>query len=161
MTGASREHTVLRVTGTGRDGRRYYDEQDRLRLARACLKPDVCLSEVARQAGIHASLLHKWVMQEREVRSGMPASRPAPVQREPAFVPVLQARSTPAQAQASLAPPPALAPASPRVDTPAPGTVRLDARLPGGVTLTLTFRAQDSALVSALPEPLGACHVAS
>ena len=52
----------LLVTGTRRDGRRRYDLQSKRALARACLQPGVSLAGIARQHGVNANLLRKWVL---------------------------------------------------------------------------------------------------
>ncbi|NTA51460.1 transposase [Agrobacterium tumefaciens] len=69
----------LQVRLVGRDGRRRYDPVSRDELVAACLEPGVSVSRLAREHGVNANLVRKWMKKARE-------ERPLPLVS--AFVPV-------------------------------------------------------------------------
>ena len=117
-------------------------------LIEACLVPGVSISRMALKAGINVNQLHKWI------RSGQRSSLPAPaavaVEPAPAFMPVRQIDSAPAQAQKRQAT------ALPPAPVPAASPVRLSARLANGVAVELECSGTDAALVTAMIAALGA-----
>jgi transposase len=48
--------------GMRRDGRRRYDDDSKLTLVKACLRPGVSLAGMALKHGVNANLLRKWVV---------------------------------------------------------------------------------------------------
>lgn len=64
----------LQVRLVGRDGRRRYDPASRDRFVAACLEPGVSVSRLAREHGVNANLVRKWIkkaMEERPLPSGL------------------------------------------------------------------------------------------
>jgi len=76
----------LQVRLVGRDGRRRYDPVSRDELVAACLEPGVSVSRLAREHGVNANLVRKWMKKARE-------ERPLPLVS--AFVPVQIASDMP------------------------------------------------------------------
>lgn len=144
----------LVVTGTGRDGRRRYDVQSKYALARACLQPGVSLAGIARQHGVNANLLRKWVLSYQLAGD---AGAPAVAMKDcaEAFVPVVLAGSSTTRIEKQRRPV-AVAPGA-LVIAPA----RLRAQLPNGVTLEFECTDRDVVLVSTVIEMLGRCDVPS
>ncbi|MDM0050619.1 transposase [Variovorax sp. J22R115] len=102
------------VIGRKRDGRSVYDEQAKAELVAECAKPGVSVSGMARQAGVNANQLSRWVREHGD------RQRAIAVAREPAqaaFVPVA------IQAQPAATPAPPLC---------------LHARLPNGVAIDIS-----------------------
>nr|WP_313903230.1 transposase [Rhizobium leguminosarum] len=58
----------------GRDGRRRYDPASRDQLVAACLEAGVSVSRLAREHGVNANLVRKWMKKTREERP-LPWSR--------------------------------------------------------------------------------------
>ncbi|WP_081593583.1 IS66-like element accessory protein TnpA [Rhizobium mesoamericanum] len=69
----------LQVRLIGRDGRSRYDPASRDQLVAACLEPGVSVSRLAREHGLNANLVHKWIRKAKEERA---------LPLVPAFVPV-------------------------------------------------------------------------
>jgi transposase len=83
------------VVGHKRDGRSVYDEQAKLELVMACRRPGVSVARVARECGINANQLSRW-LREHEQRSA-PVAASAAVDPAPAFVAVrVEAPTSPA-----------------------------------------------------------------
>ena len=59
----------LQVRLVGRDGRRRYDAASRDQLVAACLQPGVSVSRLAREHGVNANLVHKWIKKAKKERS--------------------------------------------------------------------------------------------
>ena len=104
------------VVGHKRDGRSVYDEAAKAELVTACGKPGASVSRLARECGVNANQLSRWV---REHSQRLQRSLTAPPAMSPAFVAV------PIEA-----PPP-------NVDEPAVVRLGLQARLPNGVVVDL------------------------
>ena len=81
------------VVGRKRDGRSVYDEQAKAELAAEAAKPGVSVSGLARQVGVNANQLSRWL---RERGDRQRAIAVAKEQSPVAFVPVtIQAQSAP------------------------------------------------------------------
>jgi transposase len=108
------------VVGHKRDGRSVYDEAAKAELVALCLKPDVSVARLARDCGVNANQVSRWLREHGQGgRRAVAASRaPAP----PAFVSVPVVRST-------------LTPAG--VDEGNAAQLVMQARLPNGVALDL------------------------
>ena len=157
MTETLPDPLKLEAVGVSSDGRRrYYDAQAKQKLVEACLQPGVSLAGVALRAGVNANLLRRWVKLHHQKHDGAPAM-PVVESNPPAFVPVIEIGRAGMQPEQ-----PRLLPAghepvrtSPRPSAPS----RLTVEMPNGVTLKLECSGQDAALVSAMIETLGRCHV--
>ena len=77
----------LQVRLVGRDGRRRYDPASRDQLVAACLEPDVSVSRLAREYGVNANLVRKWIKKAMEQRPLPSVSAFVPVQIAPAMLP--------------------------------------------------------------------------
>ena len=108
------------VVGRKSDGRSVYDEKAKAELVAACGRPGASISRLARECGVNANQLSRWVREHSQRRQRAVAVSPAP--RE-AFVAV------PIEAAA-----PTLTAAS---DSPAVVRMCLQARLPNGVVVDL------------------------
>ncbi|WP_027681628.1 IS66-like element accessory protein TnpA [Rhizobium leguminosarum] len=75
----------LQVRHVGRDGRRRYDRASRDQLVAACLEPGVSVSRLAREHGVNANLVRKWMKKSREERPSPLVSAFVPVQIAPAM----------------------------------------------------------------------------
>lgn len=101
------------VVGHKRDGRSVYDERAKAELVAECAKPGVSVSGLARQAGVNANQLSRWVREHGDRQRAITgALEPA----QEAFVPL----AIQAQPAATLAP-----------------TLCLHARMPNGVTIDI------------------------
>lgn len=112
------------VVGRKSDGRSVYDETAKAELVAACAKPGVSVSRLARECGINANQLSRWVREHSQRRQRAVAVSPA--SRE-AFVAV------PIEAAAPM---PMLMPTAAR-DGSAVVRMCLQARLPNGVVVDL------------------------
>lgn len=108
------------VVGRKRDGRSVYDEAAKAELVAACGKPGASVSRLARECGVNANQLGRWV---REHGQRLQRSLTVPPATSPAFVAV------PIEA----------VPPVPAASVDAPGELRLglQARLPNGVVVDL------------------------
>jgi transposase len=70
----------LQVRLVGRDGRRRYDRSSRDQLVAACSEPGVSVSRLAREHGVNANLVRKWIKKAMEPRPLPSASAFVPVQ---------------------------------------------------------------------------------
>ncbi|WP_250453826.1 transposase [Caballeronia sp. ATUFL_M2_KS44] len=61
MTQTGSDTALLAVTLVGRDGKRRYDSQYKLRLIEACMQPGVSVAGLALKAGVNANLLRRWI----------------------------------------------------------------------------------------------------
>ncbi len=77
----------LQVRLVGRDGRRRYDPASRDQLVAACLEPGVSVSRLAREYGVNANLVRKWIKKAMEQRPLPSVSAFVPVQIAPAMLP--------------------------------------------------------------------------
>jgi transposase len=74
------------VVGRKRDGRAVYDEQAKAELVALCAAPDASVSRLARECGVNANQLSRWVRENAERRQralAAPAQLP-----QAAFVPM-------------------------------------------------------------------------
>ncbi|MGE8454246.1 MAG: IS66-like element accessory protein TnpA [Pseudomonadales bacterium] len=145
----------LRVTNVGANGKRSYDRQGKRRLIEACLEPGVSVASMAIRAQVNTNQLWRWVKQYKAERQGGIDMDSAVEGAPSAFVPVVEVRGVPPQAQRSR-------PASPEstsVPVPqsssSPQLARLSARLPNGVTIELECTPKDGPLVKAMIAALG------
>ena len=118
------------VIGHKSDGRSVYDEQAKAELVAECAKPGASVSRLAREAGVNANQLSRWVREHGEKRRALAAPHEA---TQTAFVAVpIEATSC------------AVAPAP---------TMSVHARMPNGVVIDL--RGCDLAQAGQLIEALG------
>jgi transposase len=89
------------VVGHKRDGRSVYDEQAKAELVMACSKPGASVSRLARECGVNANQLSRWVREhgQRQKRTA-PAATTPPAQVS--FVPVAIEAACPVPSEASL-----------------------------------------------------------
>jgi transposase len=108
------------VVGRKSDGRSVYDEAAKAELVAVCGRPGVSVSRLARECGINANQLSRWVREHSQRRQRAVSLSPAP--RE-AFVAVAIESSAP----------------MPTATGNSPAAVRtwLQARLPNGVVVDL------------------------
>jgi len=118
MSDAMQELARRLVVGHKSDGRAVYDETVKAELVAACGRPGASVSRLARECGVNANQLSRWVREHSQRRQRAVAVSPAP--RE-AFVAV------PIEAAAPM----------PTNDSPSPVRMYLQARLPNGVVLDL------------------------
>lgn len=110
------------VVGHKSDGRSVYDEAAKAELVAACGQPGASVSRLARECGINANQLSRWVREHSERRQRTVVVAPAP--RE-AFVAI------PTQSSAPMPMP------IPTDGSASPVCMSLHARLPNGVVLDL------------------------
>ena len=106
------------VVGRKRDGRSVYDEAAKAELVAACGKPGASVSRLARECGVNANQLSRWVREHSQRRQRAVAVSPA---RREAFVEVRIAAATPTSIGHG----------------PANARMCLHARLPNGVVFDL------------------------
>lgn len=134
MTEMNAELVGRLVTGRKRDGRCRYDPQAKLELVRECLKPGVSVAKMALQHGINANLLRKWITKsfDRNTMGTPPAGTMKALEAPNAFVAVkVESGALPSKATAAAG----LSHAQNR--RPEPALMRLQVRLPNGVTVDL------------------------
>ena len=123
------------VVGRKSDGRSRYDEQAKSELVALCLRPGASVSRLAREFGINANQVTRWLREHGHGgRSRTAVARSTPAPSAFVAVPVMQ----PVQA-----PEPGGTPA----------VLHLQARLPNGVSVD--FRGVDAGHVGAVIEALG------
>ena len=120
MSDAMEELARRLVVGRKRDGRSVYDEAAKAELVAACVKSGASVSRLARECGVNANQLSRWV---REHSQRLQRSLTVPPAVSPAFVAV------PIEAAAQI-------PVA-TVDEPAVVRLALQARLPNGVVVDL------------------------
>jgi transposase len=108
------------VVGHKRGGRCIYDESAKAELVQMCRQPGASVSRLARECGINANQVSRWLREEASQRKRSLLPRCAPVATPFVAVPVL----------------------APAVTSPAPAAsqtlpMSLQARLPNGVTVEL------------------------
>jgi len=108
------------VVGRKSDGRSVYDETAKGELVAACGRPGVSVSRLARECGINANQLSRWVREHSQRRQRAVAVSRAPGE---AFVAV------PIAAEVAMS--------TAAGDGPAVGRMCLQARLPNGVVVDL------------------------
>jgi transposase len=118
MSDAMQELAGRLVVGHKSDGRAVYDEAAKAELVAACARPGASVSRLARQCGVNANQLSRWVREHSQRGQRAVAVSRAP--RE-AFVAV------PIEAAAPM----------PTNDSPTAARMHLHARLPNGVVFDL------------------------
>jgi transposase len=138
----------LRVTGMSAGGKRKFDVQGKRKLVDACLQPGASIAGLALKAGVNANQLHKWIrLRQQADTAAVMADAEATAS---SFVPVVTVSDTVSvRVDRERVPAPEL-PAQPAT------RARLSARLPNSVVLELECTVQDTALVRAMVEALGA-----
>jgi transposase len=77
------EGQKLTVRLVGRNGRRRFDQSSKDRLVAACLEPGASVSKLAREHGVNANLVWKWIRKHTQAHPLSPSSTSA-------FIPVVQ-----------------------------------------------------------------------
>jgi transposase len=129
------------VVGRKSDGRSVYNEAAKAELVAACGRPGASVSRLARECGINANQLSRWVREHRQLR-----------QRAVAVSSRQQGQAFVAVPIASAAPMPMPMPMV-TGDNPAAVRMNLQARLPNGVVVDL--RECDLRQVDVVIEALG------
>ena len=81
------------VVGHKRDGRSVYDEQAKAELVAECAKPGASVSRLAREAGVNANQLSRWVREQGERRRAIAGPR-SPTQTAFVAVPIEMSAGT-------------------------------------------------------------------
>jgi transposase len=124
------------VVGHKSDGRSVYDESAKAELVTLCMKPGASVSRLARECGVNANQVGRWLRERGQGRRRVAVASSAPTPAPFVAVSVLPA------------------PASPDVEVDDVGTaMSLQARLPNGVAVDL--RDVDPRHVGAVLEALG------
>ena len=108
------------VVGRKRDGRCVYDEAAKAQLVALCKRPGVSVARLARECGVNANQVSRWLREQGTERGRVPAAAAAP--SGPAFIALPLAR---APTQTAL-----------REDG-MDSVLLLQARLPNGVAIDL------------------------
>ena len=117
------------VVGHKSDGRCRYDPQVKQELIRQCMKPGVSVARIAMQHAVNANLLRAWITKAQRATPKQMVGPEGSATAEQAFVPFkLEPTLT-----ANL---PAIKAASP-VGKATPTLVRMQVRLPNGVSIDL------------------------
>lgn len=124
------------VVGHKRDGRSVYDETAKAELVSLCMQPGASVSRLARECGVNANQVGRWLREHGQGRRRTTVASEATTPAAFVAVPVLPAPATPA-AQ----------------DVDAVAGVSLQARLPNGVAVDLG--GVDPRHVGAVIEALG------
>ena len=112
------------LVGRKSDGRGVYDEGAKAELVAACGKPGASVSRLARQCGVNANQLSRWVREHSERRQRSVVAEPGAAREVFVAMPV--------------AIPTANSPTVPAVDKSQPAArMNLQARLPNGVVFDL------------------------
>jgi transposase len=118
MSDAMQELARRLVIGHKSDGRAVYDEAVKAELVAACARPGASVSRLARECGVNANQLSRWVREHSQRRQRAVAVSPA---RREAFV------ALPIEAAMPTA----------TIDNSTATLLCLQARLPNGVALDL------------------------
>jgi transposase len=124
------------VIGHKRDGRSVYDATAKTELVTLCLRPGVSVSRLARECGVNANQVSRWLREHGHGRRRAAGASAAPARATFVQVPVLPAPTTPA-----------------KHDVDEGRGVSLQARLPNGVAVDL--RDIDPLQVGEVIEALG------
>jgi transposase len=124
------------VIGHKRDGRSVYDETAKSELVALCMRPGVSVSRLARECGVNANQVGRWLRENGQGRRRKATVDVAPAPAAFVALPVM----------------PAAAPPTARDDS-ALAVVRLHARLPNGVAMDLD--GVDARHLGAVMEALG------
>jgi transposase len=107
------------VVGHKADGRSRYDEQAKADLVALCMQPGASVSRLARECGVNANQVCRWLRERGHVRRPRPVASRAVTPLAP-FVAVPVLSTTP-----------------PSTEERAPAPVQMQARLPNGVAIEL------------------------
>ncbi|MET0543403.1 MAG: transposase [Variovorax sp.] len=124
------------VVGHKRDGRSVYDETAKAELVALCMRPGASVSRLARECGVNANQVGRWLREHGQARRRTAVASAAPAAAAFVAVPVLPAPATPAARDDSIA-----------------AVMSLQARLPNGVAIDL--RGLDPRHVGEVIEALG------
>jgi len=124
------------VVGHKSDGRSVYDESAKAELVALCRQPGASVSRLARECGVNANQVGRWLREHGQGRRRAAGARTAPALAPFVAVPVLPAPAMPAGADDRVAP-----------------AMTLQARLPNGVAVDL--RGFDPRYVGEVIEALG------
>lgn len=129
MSEAMEELARRLVVGRKRDGRAVYDEQAKAELVAACKIPGASVSRLARECGVNANQLSRWLREQGELQRRELVALAGPTKVP--FVPVTVGADLP---------------------PPATTTIALQVRLPNGVAIDLhgVDLGQASLLIDAL-----------
>lgn len=123
------------VVGRKSDGRSRYDEQAKAELVALCLRPGTSVSRLAREFGINANQVTRWLREQGHgARPRTAVARAAPTPSAFVAMPVMQPTQVPDPGSA-------------------PAVLHLQARLPNGVSVD--FRGVDAGHVGDVIEALG------
>lgn len=124
------------VVGHKSDGRSVYDESAKAELVTLCLQPGASVSRLARECGVNANQVGRWLRERAQGRRRATGVRAVATPAPFVAVPVLQAPTTPAASDDRVA-----------------TAMSLQARLPNGVAIDL--RGLDPRHVGELIEAFG------
>lgn len=127
------------LVGRKSDGRGVYDEAAKAELVAACAKPGASVSRLARQCGINANQLSRWVREHSERRQRSVVADPGTARETFVAMPVTVAPASPTMPAADNNHPPV--------------RMNLQVRLPNGVVFDL--RELDVQQVGGVIEALG------
>lgn len=124
------EGQKLAVRLVGRNGRRRFEQSSKDRLVAACLEPGASVSKLAREHGVNANLVWKWIRKHTQARPLSPSSTSA-------FIPVqIAAASSKFGIEMPATDREEQLPAAER-SRPLSSPAKVSASLPNGVRLTL------------------------
>jgi transposase len=124
------------VIGLKRDGRSVYDEAAKSELVALCMQPGASVSRLARECGVNANQVARWLREHGHGRRRKVAAIAAPASAAFVAMPVIPAASTTAGFAGSALP-----------------AMSCQARLPNGVAIDL--RGVDARNVGEVIEALG------
>ncbi|NHT77025.1 transposase [Rhizobiaceae bacterium CRRU44] len=127
------EGQKLAVRLVGRNGRRRFDQGSKDRLVAACLEPGASVSKLAREHGVNANLVWKWIRKHTPAHPLSPSSTSA-------FIPVqIAAPSSEFAIEMPATDREERLPTTGRSD-PLASPAKVSVSLPNGVRLTLECR---------------------
>jgi transposase len=106
------------VVGHKADGRSQYDEQAKAELVALCMQPGASVSRLARECGVNANQVCRWLRERGHVRRPRPAAGQAVTTSAPFVAVPVVARPVP-------------------VELSTPPVMQIQARLPNGVAIEL------------------------
>lgn len=106
------------VVGHKADGRSLYDEQAKAELVALCMQPGASVSRLARECGVNANQVCRWLRERGHVRRPRTSTSRALTTPSPFVAVPVMATTAPAEAST-------------------PSVVQLQARLPNGVAIDL------------------------
>lgn len=109
------------VVGRKRDGRSVYDEAAKAQLVALCLQPGVSVSRLARECGVNANQVSRWLREQGQCVRPKERAMATPSSEPFVALPVVQTRSAPMAVR----------------DSEAETAVGVQVRLPNGVVVDL------------------------